>query len=705
MADFWWPRISPAGRVAGGSLTVSIAGGGVVAQNALGPQWAGERTLYYARNTTGVLYRAVERADGTWSESALTLRGVNQFTANEWGWGVSWVVAGQATVYWHNGTQQDGISSPTLSPSGQRAWLEHGTGRLFVDGVLIDGRACLEPRFTGEILAWRADDGRDVCVALTQGQIENRLNVESREFWPIAFVGPGGETWLLTHSDTRLLLRPVGSLTGYIVATGNTSYPDARFLDATTIKLAWTDAAGALTVAHVNTSTPRVNLRPGPVPNPMNPPGVTFVTNFPQTLSRTQSTTVRVNDRNNANTSVEVELIPRGPNEWSFHMRLTNPSGTDRSGSTRILRVPGPPPNPDPPNPPTPPTPGPSGPLQRVHADGKDLKNSDGQIVRIYGATLLSGLVRGDWDQKLGQLRDEGFNLVRVAAGALEWAGQRASDARNLLPSFIETAERFNLRVLVTAITDSKWDDYNLDEHVSAVGQICARYSGTILEIANEPYHPTQRDEVHSYARLQQLASLVPAELLVGLGASADDESQEPAPGEYFPVHLDRGRDMWNQVRRIREMEADEAGSNDPVIIQEAEKFRDPDWWFTFGFLARGFEIDALFHSDDGVQARVLSEGTLPAARAFLQGFRTVIPPDRDVTYFNSNVNGGWDQSPVGRHNVNQAVRCYSFCEGNSGHAIALGVTGDPGIVWANGWEPTLIYQSSNVLLWDIQRR
>lgn len=351
------------------------------------------------------------------------------------------------------------------------------------------------------------------------------------------------------------------------------------------------------------------------------------------------------------------------------------------------------------------PDPGPAPILDRVRADGKNLVDGSGRIVRITGTTFLSGLVRGDWDQKLTQIRDEGYTLVRVAAGALEWANQRASDARRLLPPFIETAARYGQRVLVTAITDSKWDNYDLDQHVQEIGQICARYDNTILEIANEPYHATQRDEVHSYARLQQLARLVPAEVLVGLGAAQDDESQEPASGEYFPVHLDRSRALWEQVRRIREMEADEAASGDPVIIQEAEKVKDPDWWFTFGFLARGFEIDALFHSDDGVQARLLAPDTLAAGRAFLQGFRTVIPADRDVSYSNSNVNDGWNQSPVGWHNVNTALRCYSFTAGNSGHTIALGVTGDPGIRWANGWQPTLIFQSSNVLLWDIQRR
>lgn len=344
MADFWFSRLSPAGRVVGGRHAVTLLGGAVIAPNAQAPQWADEHTIYYTRESTGMLYRAVERENGSWSETLITTHGVNLFTVTPSAWAASWITDGQAVTLWPGLVSQVGVSSPALSPSGQRAYLEYGTGRLFVNDVLTDNRQCLEPRFTGEILAWRADDGHDVCVRFANGAVENRLNVESREYWPIAFTGPDGTPWLLTHSDTRLLLRPVGSLTGYIVSVGITSYPDAHFLDGSTVKLVWTDNAGNLTVAHVNTAAPRVDLRPGAEPpDPpeptVNPPGVNFSTTFPQQLSHTRTTVIRVTDRNNAGTATEVEFVPSGQ-DWSVHVRLTNPAGTDRSGTPRILQAP-----------------------------------------------------------------------------------------------------------------------------------------------------------------------------------------------------------------------------------------------------------------------------------------------------------------------------------------------------------------------------
>lgn len=246
----------------------------------------------------------------------------------------------------------------------------------------------------------------------------------------------------------------------------------------------------------------------------------------------------------------------------------------------------------------------------------------------------------------------------------------------------------------------------DIENHVIAVAQICQSHENTIFEAANEGYHPTQDEWLHDFSTIRHLVSLAKRnapDVLIGGTAQADDEGLETFGAEYLPIHLDRGRPMWDQVRRIREAENGEAQTNEPAVVQEAEKELDPEWWLVFGFLARGFEIDAVFHSDDGVNGRMLGDALL-SAQAFLQGFTSIIPDDLDVAYQNSNVNGGWPDSPVASHNVETCVRAYSFVAGNHGWTIALGITGSPDLVFKAGWRPERILTLPHTQIYQVDR-
>lgn len=338
MPSYWFPRLSPAGRIAGGSTAITIVGGRQVTPNGFAPQWADEHTLYYSRHEGNEFVRAIEQADGSWREEHVT-RGFNSFAALGPLWGGFYNDAGAAWIAWSTGPLQANAGSPALYASGQRAWLEYSTGRLFLNGSVLDSRACTEPRVQGDLLVWRAEDGRDVCARLPNGQVENRLNVEPQEFWPVPLLSPAGESWILTNSQTRCLLRPVGSMLGYIIRAGeHTNFPDARFLPNGLIRVTWTDDAGNLTVEDINPLSTRVDLRltpPPPPPPTLNPPGVTIDSPFPVALSHDTTLTIRAHDRNN-DCLVEVQLIPKNGG-WSFHLRLTNTKGTDRSGADRFI--------------------------------------------------------------------------------------------------------------------------------------------------------------------------------------------------------------------------------------------------------------------------------------------------------------------------------------------------------------------------------
>lgn len=366
--------------------------------------------------------------------------------------------------------------------------------------------------------------------------------------------------------------------------------------------------------------------------------------------------------------------------------------------------------------------PGPSGPWShgRISTRGRDFIDGSGQKFLIRGASLLTALHDGtDYRPLLAYYASKGINVVRVFGGALEWRGTRAEVARSRARQFTQDARALGVGVIFACITDSGWDRYNLDEHIDFYARLAEEFDNVVaLEIANEYYHATQRDEVHDVNRLKQLAKRVPGHIIVALSAAHDDESLDTAGGEYVPIHLDRGRDMWNEVRRVREAEAVEGATGKPAIIGESTKIagidqegkfeNSPNWWLTFGVLCRGFEIDWDIHSEFGLQGRMPDGPEQACFEAALQGYLSIIPIDRDVIYKNSNVNGGWGDSPVQSHNVDGVTRVYSFVEagGDRGHSIAEGITGDPGVRFGAGWTPTggPIVDDPEVKVWDIRK-
>jgi hypothetical protein len=290
----------------------------------------------------------------------------------------------------------------------------------------------------------------------------------------------------------------------------------------------------------------------------------------------------------------------------------------------------------------------------------------------------------------LDQFAALGFSGVRVFAGHLEWAGQTAAMGVEQLPDFVEACRGRGLYVLVSAITDSAIENYSVETHIDLIGAICIAYDNTLLEIANEPYHETQRSAVHDFAYLRGLAARVSPDVLVGLGAAADDEALDGRDGEFIPIHLDRGRDIWNEVRRVREAQAVEDSTGKPAIIQETTKAYDveqegkwesrPEYFYALGVNGRLFEVGIVFHSENGLQAQPLDAATEACARDCVAGF-IAIPLDVPTLEYH---NAGDPASPVRSANFDNVVRCHSATDGARGWTFAEGIAAgkDPEITW-----------------------
>lgn len=350
------------------------------------------------------------------------------------------------------------------------------------------------------------------------------------------------------------------------------------------------------------------------------------------------------------------------------------------------------------------PTAPPPAPILPVRIDGRFFVTDAGTFRPLFqsGLTLL---VRGPPERAafLDETRALGFNGVRVFAGALPWAGQTPEHARQTLHTLLDEAAARGLYVFVSALTETR-TGYDAEAHLRAIATIVKVHPNALLEIANEPWHPTQSDEVNDPKRLLALARrAVPAGVPYALGAGPEDEPDPSghyafAGGAFNTAHLDRGRDAWNQVRRLREIEAVSAATKTPTFSGEPigadermggatgtkQRRNDPEFFFALGALSRGFELATVFHSEAGLQGQRLGPTQRACAEAFIAGWRSLNTAER-LQFLNAR----WAGSPIEDANFDGGVvRAYSFVSGSKGWLVLVGLSGDPALRWGGGWRP-----------------
>lgn len=335
-------------------------------------------------------------------------------------------------------------------------------------------------------------------------------------------------------------------------------------------------------------------------------------------------------------------------------------------------------------------------------------------------ASCLAVLAKdvGTQDAVLDEVRALGFNGCRPFAGRLSWAGQTADAAAAALPRFLRAAAARGLYVYPSAITDSKDGGYDVEAHLRRIAEICATAVNCVLEAANEIGHPTQSDRVNDIPGFLAIARrVIPSGVVWTLGSpigtdEPDPDGKYPTDGGLFnDAHLDRGRDPFNQVRRLREIAAisevtkKPAMSGEPIGAAEqpipGKRTNDPAFFFAMGALCRGFEIGCVFHSEDGLQGRLLGPGQRAAAAAFIAGIKAI--PTTDRLQF---MNARWAGSPVEEANFESGVvRAYSFVAGARGWTVLVGVRGDPGVRWGAGWRAVKVAaERQGVQVVEIQR-
>lgn len=353
-----------------------------------------------------------------------------------------------------------------------------------------------------------------------------------------------------------------------------------------------------------------------------------------------------------------------------------------------------------------PPTPEP-GQVPRLSIRGRQFVTDTGALYIPRWASGLTLLARTPDQQSryLDWALATRFNGVRVFAGALTWAGQTHTSALHALPGLLDRAAERGLVTEVTALTDTG-TGYDAKAHiVSTVGILQGR-AGVLLELANEIGHHTQSEDITT-DRMRRWGRDVVAPFGVLWAVGATLASDEPIDGvyaghggDYCTAHLDRGRETWNQVRRVREIYAIAEAHGCPAINNEpigaaepgtaGQRWNDPAMFFALGALDRAFGVGGVHHSQAGLMAELPGPVQQQCASAYVNAHGAIDAVLPGVVGQYKNV--GHAGSPIASARFVEGgsqdgvVRAYSFVSGDEGVTVAVGLKGDAGLVWANGW-------------------
>jgi hypothetical protein len=248
---------------------------------------------------------------------------------------------------------------------------------------------------------------------------------------------------------------------------------------------------------------------------------------------------------------------------------------------------------------------------------------------------------RDEVDSYLSWAASEHLTVVRVLTMAKHLFELPPERGAPHLDALLDRAASHGLFVEVVALADTA--SYAIDPavHVQRIARICAHHSNALLEIANEPYHPTQADRVHDQNYLRDLLRLVPAGVPAAAGAA--DFPTQYTEGTYVTAHFPRsiGAEGWGHVRDLKTGRDLLRASGKPVINDEpvgaGQRFEpgrrddDPERFRAAALASRLTGLGSTFHYEGGLHARKPEGRELECFRAWQEAW-SLIPGVEQIT-------------------------------------------------------------------------
>lgn len=279
----------------------------------------------------------------------------------------------------------------------------------------------------------------------------------------------------------------------------------------------------------------------------------------------------------------------------------------------------------------------------QVRVAGTEFVDSDGRPFQWRGITafrLLEFVAHGreaDADRFLAWAHARHLTVARVFAMGRNVMDLPPQDGRAALPRLLELAGRHQMVIEVVALVDTRDVPVDREEHVAALGRIVSQHGNGVLEIANEPVHPTQAQDVQKPDALAALRVRVPSSVPVALGSV--ERGDGFAAGEYVTWHVPRevSHDGWGHVLAVAQGDAIRRAWRKPLVNDEpigaGERFEpgrrdnDPARFRAAALLTRLAGLGATFHYEGGLQTTVPAGRALECFNAWNEAW-TILPAD-----------------------------------------------------------------------------
>ena len=355
--------------------------------------------------------------------------------------------------------------------------------------------------------------------------------------------------------------------------------------------------------------------------------------------------------------------------------------------------------------------------LPRLRVDGTRFARPDGSRFHWRGISafrLVEMVAHGreaDAAAYLDWAAARELTVVRVFTMAHHLFGLTPTDGVAALPRLLEMAAQRQMYVEVVALADTAAIQVDLAQHVKRVGEIASRHTNAVVEIANEPVHPTQRREVHDTVVVRQLASAVPPGVPVSLGSI--ERGAGFGEGSYLTWHVPRSTDHggWGHVLAIAEGPALLAKWKKPVVNDEpigaaaeyvaGRRDNDPARFRAAALVTRLAGLGATFHYEGGLQARIPSGRELECFDAWNEAWR-LLP--QDVAERGAFRRAGEDGSAVAAFDAGAAAAVFERRTEKDAWVVAVGVSGDPALRPSNGWRTAQTERAPGVLIVRLMR-
>ena len=334
----------------------------------------------------------------------------------------------------------------------------------------------------------------------------------------------------------------------------------------------------------------------------------------------------------------------------------------------------------------------------RLRIEGTHFLKPDGTTFEWRGITafrLVDFVADGREDEAAAYLTwaaKEGLTIVRVLTMSGGLFDLRPEDGRRALPRMLELAAARGLRVEVVALADTLAVPVNLQEHVDEIGRIVAAHPNAVLEIANEPVHPSQSPEVHRPDVLAALAARLPREIPVSLGSI--ERGDGFGDGGYITWHSPResGKGGWGHVLALaagadilarwkKPVVSDEPIGAGPVF-QPGRRDDAPARFRAAALLTRLAGLGPTFHYEAGLHALVPEGRELECFNAWNEAW-TLLPADVErLGVFRA---GGTPGSVVTAFDRSAILGIYERSDAATGWILVLGGE-DAVVTLSDGW-------------------